>query len=370
MPKILIAALALFGLMALAAALANTSGRAEPGLSRADSVLPPPSAHLFYLNTAHARRFIRWDCSDWQPRPAVADADNQLASSILETLAENRGKTLYCALDQSDTWTKRQVHDHAHAHNDRDRTQYDGSQGQGRFRGFTAGQEGWLTDGEHGITGVSPERIFEFPQEERRRRKKTVTLRKKVSSEPADTGSCPDRGGLSGPTAAITDMRDINTVGGDLLCTAYGAVSHPSSWEGQDSARHRARNRVGGAGGNAGSNGWGWHWRTRAKTGTTGPDPIAGNTRSEAEWIAAAETAVRAACADLGGGYKYQRGSADFGPGHNRQPGTGLNNVEDKGDFHGWFFAYERHDTSVGNWKARARESRAWHGTCFKKVRR
>ena len=127
--------------------------------------------------TAEAR-FIRWDCSDWQPYPAVADADNELASSILETLAANRGKTLYCGLDQSDTWTKRQVYDNAHAHNDRDRTQYDGSQGQGRFRGFTAGQEGWLTDGEAGITGVSPERIFEFPQQERRR--KTVIIRLKV----------------------------------------------------------------------------------------------------------------------------------------------------------------------------------------------
>ena len=58
-------------------------------------------------------------------------------------------------------------------HNDRDRTQYDGSQGQGRFRGFTAGQAGWLTDGEHGITGVSPERIFEFPQVEKKRRRWT-----------------------------------------------------------------------------------------------------------------------------------------------------------------------------------------------------
>ena len=144
---------------------------------------PPILEHPFYLNTAEARRFIRWDCSDWQPRPAVADADNELASSILETLAANRGKTLYCALDQSDTWTKRQVYDNAHRHNDRDRTQYDGSQGQGRFRGFTAGQEGWLTDGEHGITGVSPERIFEFPEQERRRRWKTVTERLKLDSE-------------------------------------------------------------------------------------------------------------------------------------------------------------------------------------------
>ena len=122
------------------------------------------------MNTAEAR-FTRWDCSDWEPYPAVADAEDELASAILETLAANRGKTLYCALDQSDTWTKRQVYDNAHRHNDRDRTQYDGSQGQGRFRGFTAGQEGWLTDGEHGITGVSPERIFEFPEVKKKRRK-------------------------------------------------------------------------------------------------------------------------------------------------------------------------------------------------------
>ena len=42
MPKILIAALALFGLMALAATLTTTSGRADPALTRATSVLPPP----------------------------------------------------------------------------------------------------------------------------------------------------------------------------------------------------------------------------------------------------------------------------------------------------------------------------------------
>ena len=130
-----------------------------------------------FVNPAYAARFTRWDCSDWSPFPAVADADNELASSILETLAANRGKTLYCGVDQSDTWTKRQVYDNAHRHNDRDRTQYDGSQGQGRFRGFTAGQEGWLTDGEAGITGVSPERIFEFPEVERKRRKRYRTFK-------------------------------------------------------------------------------------------------------------------------------------------------------------------------------------------------
>ena len=42
MPKMLMAGLALLGLMALAAAFANNGGRAEPVLSRAASVLPPP----------------------------------------------------------------------------------------------------------------------------------------------------------------------------------------------------------------------------------------------------------------------------------------------------------------------------------------
>ena len=41
MPKILLAALSLFGLMALAAILTTNSGRAEPALTRANSVLPP-----------------------------------------------------------------------------------------------------------------------------------------------------------------------------------------------------------------------------------------------------------------------------------------------------------------------------------------
>ena len=316
--------------------------------------------------TAEARRFIPWDCSGWQPHPAVADADNELASSILETLAANRGKTLYCGLDQSDTWTKRQVYDHAHAHNDRDRTQYDGSQGQGRFRGFTAGQEGWLTDGEHGITGVSPERIFEFPQQERRRRWKTITLRKKVSSQSADEGGCPDRGGLPGPGTVVTDWRDINTLG-DLICSGYGNASG-GTWTDDDTGRHWSRNRYVGRG--FGNTDWQFDWRTRERThGTTPPTVAGGSSRSEAQWLAAAETAVSAACAALGGGYKYQRGSADFGQGHSRDVGTGINNVEDMGDFHGWFYAWQRNPSSVSNWRARARESRTWSGVCTKRAR-
>ena len=41
MPKILIAALSLFGLMALAAALTTTTNRAEPALTRSISLHPP-----------------------------------------------------------------------------------------------------------------------------------------------------------------------------------------------------------------------------------------------------------------------------------------------------------------------------------------
>ena len=311
--------------------------------------------------TAEAR-FIRWDCSDWQPYPAVADAEDELASSILETLAANRGKTLYCGLDQSDTWTKRQVYDHAHMHNDRDRTQYDGSQGQGRFRGFTAGQEGWLTDGEHGITGVSPERIFEFPEQERGRRKIRI-LRKQVSSGPADGNYCPDRSRSVASGNAQADYIDTNTLG-DLICTPY-ADTAASSWANNGADYRDSRN--GYTGNTHGSNGYGFHWRTGAKTGTGG-GAIRGNVLTEAGWIAKAEAAAIPACKALGGGYKYQRGSADFGMGHNHNRGE--NNLRDMGPGHGWFFA-ARTLVSSGQtyFFRRARESRTWSATCYKRVR-
>ena len=53
--------------------------------------------------------------------------------------------------------------------NERDDTVYQGE--RGRLPGFLASQEGWLTVGESGITGVSRDRIFEFPREERRRKR-------------------------------------------------------------------------------------------------------------------------------------------------------------------------------------------------------
>ena len=58
--------------------------------------------------------------------------------------------------------------------NERDDTVYFGERGQ--FRGFLASQEGWLTDGESGVTGVSIDRIFEFPREKKKRRRREPRL--------------------------------------------------------------------------------------------------------------------------------------------------------------------------------------------------
>ena len=114
------------------------------------------------------QRYIPWDCDGWTP---IAAADRE--TGILETLAQNRGKTLYCGIDQSDTFSKAETWEVGEPRNERDDTVYWGDHGS--FRGFTAPQEGWLTDGESGITGISIHRIFEFPREERRRRKKKPT---------------------------------------------------------------------------------------------------------------------------------------------------------------------------------------------------
>ena len=128
--------------------------------------------------TAQARS-IPWDCSDWQ---AFAHSDR--TTSILESLAANRGKTLYCAIDQSDTFTKTETWEAGKDRNERDDTVYQGE--QGRFRGFIAAQEGWLTEGESGVTGQSIDRIFEFPREEnkRRRRYKNEYLRDVIPDRP------------------------------------------------------------------------------------------------------------------------------------------------------------------------------------------
>ncbi len=124
--------------------------------------------------TQAAPRTIPWDCSDWQESPAVADAEDARVSMILESLAANRGKSIYCAIDQSETWLA------GRDRNERDDTVYFGQ--SGNFRGFLSAQEGYLTDGESGVTGVSRDLIFEFPREERRRRR---TITKRLFLEPS-----------------------------------------------------------------------------------------------------------------------------------------------------------------------------------------
>ena len=118
---------------------------------------------------SQAARAIPWYCADWQ---AFAHADRTTA--ILESLAENRGKTLYCGSDQSDTFAKAETWAAGKDRKERDDTVDQGE--QGRFRGFIAAQEGWLTDGESGITGMSIDRIFEFPREEKKRRRREPRL--------------------------------------------------------------------------------------------------------------------------------------------------------------------------------------------------
>ncbi len=131
---------------------------------------------MFYIDIAQAaRRPIPWDCSDWQASPAVADADDARVSSILESLGVNRGKTIYCAIDQSDTFTKAETWAAGRHRNERDDTVYFGQ--SGNFRGFLSAQENYLTDGESGVSGQSIDRIFEFPEEPRRKRKKRKRVR-------------------------------------------------------------------------------------------------------------------------------------------------------------------------------------------------
>ncbi len=102
--------------------------------------------------------FVPHNCAEWAP---IDHAERKTA--ILETLGVHRGQTLYCGIDQSDTFTAAEVFEAGKDHNQRDDTVYWGE--NGNFFGFTACQAGWLTDGEEGLTGCSTAAIFEFPRE-------------------------------------------------------------------------------------------------------------------------------------------------------------------------------------------------------------
>ena len=194
------------------------------------------------IATIQAARAIPWDCSDWQ-----AFAHDDRPTAILESLAENRGKTLYCGVDQSDTFTKAETWEAGKDRNERDDTVYFGERGQ--FRGFIAAQEGYLTDGESGVTGVSIDRIFEFPREEKKRRRKPAkpTLRYGKAypdSALANPGLTSNPGGVTTGYLVSNPASPPNYIPGPRTTdNAYvRAIGAPGSVDGDaDTARASAR---------------------------------------------------------------------------------------------------------------------------------
>ena len=277
-----------------------------------------------------AARSIPWNCSDWQP---YAHEDRNTA--ILETLAENRGKTLYCGLDQSDTFGKAETWAAGKDRNERDDTVYFGERGQ--FRGFIAAQEGWLTDGESGITGQSLATIFEFPKEPRR------TKRVKRFRVGTDAAQFP-----------ITAASSCGQVGG-LICSDWGTIppggANSVSVAQQDS-RHFAVGRT-----TTQLNAWILDRQTNIITDTFGVESSA--QPSLAQWQELLSEGAARACRARGA--RYVAGSAAFGPGHDIHKGSHGNNL-------GWFYGPNL-DTG-GAYKYQARQSRTWTATCKKVIRR
>ena len=287
------------------------------------------------LATIQAARAIPWDCSDWQ---AFAHSDRTTA--ILESLAENRGKTLYCGIDQSDTFTKAETWQAGKDRNERDDTIYSGE--RGIFRGFIAAQEGWLTEGESGITGVSRDRIFEFPREEKRRVKRVKRFA--IASE----GNCPDPHPNQG-----------NHPPGTLACSDWGDVS------GVDSSLGTAKRWARGLQARGSNfNNWVLDWETQVLT--SGSGTVIGTGRpNTAQWQEIAETAAQNACRARGG---QSVTNVAFGRGHNQDRGqTNTGHANYSGVYLGWFY----YDPNPGSdHRARARQSRTWTATCKKTIRR
>ena len=244
-------------------------------------------------------------------------------------MAENRGKTLYCGIDQSDTFSKAETWQAGKDRNERDDTVYFGERGQ--FRGFIAAQEGWLTEGESGVTGVSIDRIFEFPREERRRTKRVKRLNISSQSDMTVKESCYN---------AATNP-------GDLLCSGMGAVNPNTS--NKTAAELNARNnQLGVASGTAN---WG-----------SGTVRIDWEAHRVDDWQELADTVAGAACRERG----YRLGRAAFGPGHDNRKGSG---AWRQGDNLGWFYT-ENQSQVLNIYKYQAWQSRTWTATCKKTVRR
>ena len=287
-----------------------------------------------------AARAIPWDCSDWQ-----AFAHEDRTTAILESLAENRGKTLYCGIDQSDTFTKAETWAAGKDRNERDDTVYWGERGS--FRGFIAAQEGWLTEGESGITGQSIATIFEFPRETRRTKK---VKRMPIASE----GGCPD----PEPDQDEPPPRTPGT----LACWHWETEQTDDLW-GTPAASKAHAMAAAVEGGLGRQQTWTLNWRTgvvvRTSHGGGTFHPAATNVPTSENWQETAQAAARNACRAKG--YDTAIGVV-WGPGHNRDPQRGANL--------GWFFQDRQTPIGMPNYRHRARQSRTWTATCKKVIRR
>ena len=288
------------------------------------------------LTTIQARS-IPWDCTDWQ---AFAHSDR--TTSILESLAENRGKTLYCGVDQSDTFTKAETWEAGKDRNERDDTVYFGERGQ--FRGFIAAQEGYLTDGESGVTGVSIDRIFEFPREERRRTKRVK--RRDIANDAAQWpinawNSCGQVGGLiCGPSGGRSNLHGSYS---SAVIQARGyLIARERQVDWQTQRREHVLNP-------------GQSNEDRTFEGFHSP--------SSAEWLEMATAAAKRACRVEG---YPQVTNVAFHAGHN-----GNNADRTSADYKGEGLGFLLSENSGGsNHRYEMRQSRTWSATCKKVIRR
>ena len=299
-----------------------------------------------------AARATPWDCSDWQ---AFVHEDRNIA--ILESLAENRGKTLYCGIDQSDTFAKAETWAAGKDRNERDDTVYFGERGQ--FRGFIAAQEGWLTDGESGITGQSESVIFEFPKEERRiKRVKRFTVGYDPDQFPINSrDSCGPVLGLvcSNPAGLGSAWQnDANIARGRALYRAVGAR-----------AGHYIRETWTGYGATWDTNliytGSNFNHNTGLPTGA----PEGPSSPTTEQWTALAAEAAARACRARGA--RPIASTVAFGQGHSEN-----RNIAQKtlGPYMGFFYWRVDNPNIAGTFQYNSRQSRTWSATCKKVIRR
>ena len=200
-----------------------------------------------------------------------------------------------------------------------------------------------MTDGESGVTGVSIDRIFEFPREEKRRVKRVKRIR--VGSGDVATDTC------------MTDLREGRQPG-TLICSAWGNAGGTGTSE----AGEQSNARYVSVGRSLPQSSINWTLDRETNTVTRSGENNHQATPSLAQWQELLTAGAARVCRSRGA--RYVDGSAVIGPGHSRDTGAG---ARDHGDELGWFYW----DTDIGaNYNFRARQSRTWTATCKKTIRR